>query len=191
MKRFILLVTILMLVTALIGCGGGGGGNSSKVSGDATLTTEIISLLNAIASAFVKESGAALANCLVFPFTIQNDYSHSIETYASYDDFMDAFEFSEGPITIDIQKYYITNAHFQDNGDETGNVTYNAYIYANIPGFGSGAENDEIGLTLKKVDGKWKVNKYHVVTSVAASGFKSLNKSLNPSIFGSVNAVKE
>lgn len=192
MKKFILIVAILTLVTALIGCGGGGGGSkdSAKVSGDDTLTTEIIGLLNAIASAFVKEDAAALANCLVFPFTIQNNYSGINVTYNSYDEFIDDFKFSEGAFTIDIQKYYISNAHFQDNG-ETGNVTYNAYIYAVIPGLGSGAENDEINLNLKKVDEKWKVSKYHVVTSVAASSFNSLNKSLNPSIFGSINIINE
>ncbi len=193
MKKFILLVAILMLVTVLIGCGGGGGGSkdSIKVSGDATLTTEIIGLLNAIASAFVKENATALANCVDFPFTIQNDYSLSTDTYESYDELIDDFKFSEDVIAIDIQKYYISNAHFQDNGDETGIVTYDAYIYINIPDYGSGAENDEIDLELKKVDGKWKVKRYHLVTSVVASGFKSLNKSLNPSIFGSVDAVNE
>lgn len=194
MKKRALFLAILMLITILTGCGGGGGGSkdSTKVSGDATLTPEITGLIKAIASAFVKENAVALANCLDFPFTLQNDYSHMTKTYDSYDALMADFTFSDdADIVIDIRKYYISNAHFQDAGDGTGLVTYNAYIYVKIPDYGSGAENDEIELTVKNVEGQWKATKYHVLTAVLASGHNSLPKSLNQSIFGSVDAVNE
>lgn len=192
MKKFTLLVTILMLIAVLTGCGGGGSKDSTKVSGDATLTPEITGLLKAIASAFVNENAVALANCLDFPFTLQNDYSHMTKTYASYDALMADFTFSDdADIVIDIQKYYISNAHFQDNGDNTGLATYEAYIYVKIPGYGSGAENDAVKLEVKNVDGQWKATKYHVVSSVLASNANSLPKSLNRSIFGSIDVVNE
>lgn len=194
MKKNALLLAILMFITILTGCGGGGGGSedSINVSGDATLTSEITDLLKALANAFVKENAVALANCVDFPFTLQNDYNGMKKTYTNYDALVADFEFSDdADIVIDIQKYHISNAHFQDNGDGTGLVTYNVYIYLKIPGYGSGAENDEIELSVKNVDGKWKATKYHVLTAVLVSGYKSLPKSLNPNIFGSVDAVNE
>lgn len=193
MKKSALLLAILMLITVFTGCGGGGGGSkdSAKVSGNATLTPEITGLLKALANAFIKEDAVAFANCMDFPFTLQNDYNDMKKTYTSYDALVADFEFSDDDDIIDIQKYYISNANFQNNGDGTGLVTYDAYIYVKIPDYGSGAENDEIELEVKIVEGQWKATKYHVLTAALASGFKSLPKSLNPSIFGSVAAVNE
>lgn len=193
MKKSALLLAILMLITVFTGCGGGGGGSkdSAKVSGNATLTPEITGLLKALANAFIKEDAVAFANCMDFPFTLQNDSNGMTKTYTSYDALVADFEFSDDDDIIDIRKYYISNAHFQDAGDGTGLVTYNAYIYVKIPDYGSGAENDEIELTVKNVEGQWKATKYHVLTAVLASGHNSLPKSLNQSIFGSVDAVNE
>lgn|GEM_PF-2450920 len=193
MKKIIFPIIVLLLVTSLVGCGGGGGGSKNlvSVSGDATLTTEISSLLHAMASGFANEDSSALANCLDFPFTVQNDYTGITNIFYSRSQFLNDFKFSDGPFNVNIEKYQISNAHFTDNDDRTGTVTYNAYIYMSISNLGSGSENDSIKLELKKIDRQWKIKKYNLISSTVASSIKGLDASINPSIFGSVNSAQQ
>lgn len=90
MRKITLLFVVVILISVLSGCGGSGGssggGDSYTVSGDNTLTPEIIGLLKAIGSAFVNEDIKALANCMDFPFSIINNYSDESYTFENYDE---------------------------------------------------------------------------------------------------------
>jgi len=192
-KKLILPVIALLLVTTLVGCGEGGSGkNSPNVTGDSSVTTEVMSLLKSFASAMLNEDVKGFANCLAFPFSSRNDAILSSITYDSYEEFINTFKFSDEYFSIDFLRYDISNAHFDDNGDGTGIVTYDVFETIRIPGYGKGSEKDKVQLKLAKVNGQWKIKEYYLVYSEIVSldpEFQSLNTP-NLNIIGSLSDTK-